>query len=358
MAIKIRIKDIAEISGVSGGTVDRVLHNRGHVSPDARMRVEKALEKLGYKPNIHVSAISLKKKKYRIIITTPQFGPGEYWSAIHGGVARAAEEFGGIDIECRAFPYDQYDLYSCRGTFERVAAEQCDAVIIGPTFRDETTVLTNRLEDNGTPYVFVDSMVDGTNPLAFFSTDHYSCGRLVAKLITAICPPGSGCALFQAVRTGDESANTTILRKKGFMDYVRQEGMAGRVHKLPFSVVEPDENDRLIGGFFDAHPDVKGAVALNSRGNVISDYLGSHRAEGVKIVCIDLTDANARALRSGRIEFVVGQRPGQQGSMAVKALMQFLVYGQPSRRENYLPLDILTRENVDYYSEFPDTATG
>lgn len=358
MAQKIRIKDIAQTAGVSGGTVDRVLHNRGHVSPDALERVEKALEKLGYKPNIHVSAISLKKKKYRIVITTPQFAAGDYWSAIHGGVARAAGEFGGIDIECRSFPYDQYDLYSCRGTFERIAGEPCDAVIIGPTFRDETAALTARLEENGTPYVFVDSMVEGTNPLAFFSTCHYNCGRLVAKLITAICPPESGYALFQAVRTGHESANTTILRKKGFMDYMRQEGLAGKVVSLPFSVVEPDENDRLIGGFFGEHPEVEGAVVLSSRGSVISEYLAAHRVKGVKTVCIDLTDANARALRSGRLEFVVAQRPGQQGSLAVKALMQFLVYGQPSRVENYLPLDILARENVDYYSEFTDTVTG
>ena len=40
MSEKIRIKDIAEKSGVSVGTVDRVLHNRPNVSKSAREKVE------------------------------------------------------------------------------------------------------------------------------------------------------------------------------------------------------------------------------------------------------------------------------------------------------------------------------
>ena len=37
-----RIKDIAELSGVSTGTVDRILHNRGKVSEEAQKKVEAA----------------------------------------------------------------------------------------------------------------------------------------------------------------------------------------------------------------------------------------------------------------------------------------------------------------------------
>ena len=51
--ITIRIKDIAAQAGVSSGTVDRILHNRGNVSDKARIAVEKVLKQVGYKPNIH-----------------------------------------------------------------------------------------------------------------------------------------------------------------------------------------------------------------------------------------------------------------------------------------------------------------
>ena len=63
---KIRIKDIAKLAGVSTGTVDRVLHNRGNVSESARKAVEKVLEQVDYKPNIHISGMSLKKKYHML----------------------------------------------------------------------------------------------------------------------------------------------------------------------------------------------------------------------------------------------------------------------------------------------------
>ena len=45
---KITIFDVAEKAGVSKGTVDRVLHNRGEVSRKSAEKVRKAIEELNY----------------------------------------------------------------------------------------------------------------------------------------------------------------------------------------------------------------------------------------------------------------------------------------------------------------------
>ena len=47
-----RIKDIAEMSGVSTGTVDRILHNRGKVSEEAQKKVEKVLKEIKIKKDV------------------------------------------------------------------------------------------------------------------------------------------------------------------------------------------------------------------------------------------------------------------------------------------------------------------
>lgn len=353
MSKKIRIKDIAELAGVSPGTVDRVLHNRGNVSDLSRDAIESALEKMNYKPNIHVSAISLKKK-YNFVIAIPHYSKGQYWETLVQGIQKAIDKYEGLMISTTYCFYDPFDLYSCRSAFEEVIKNEADAVIIGPTFRDETTYLTNQLSDMNIPYVFVDSMVEGTSPLAFFVANPHICGYLMCKLITDIIPPESGIALFQAVRVGDESANTTILRKAGFMAYYNENNLTNQLHKVPYSAINTEDNDKLIGDFFRKNPNVRGAVVLNSRGNIIADYFRKQNITHVKFVCIDMTETNIKALKEGHIDFIMGQRPEQQGFMAMEALFQFLIYGKKARFENFMPIDIISKENVDLFADFND----
>lgn len=353
MASKPRIKDIAELAGVSPGTVDRVLHGRGKVSEASRLAVERVLQEVDYKPNLFLSSISMKKR-FRLAVAIPECIEGEYWEQVRDGILGAIKEYDGMDIDCRFFCYNQFDLFSCRSTFSSVAREEWDAVIIGPTFKDETLVLANHLDDSHTPYVFVDSMVDGTSPMCFFSANQQVCGYLIAKLLHQITPDGSNYVLCQATRVGDESANNTMLRKTGFMEFFREHGLEGNVKRLMFSAAHPEENETLVGDFFERNPDIKGAAVLSSRGGIMANYLKGRRLEGIKLVTLDLTRINIEALRDGGLGFVICQRPAQQGFSAVKSLMMNLVFGHTMPRENFVPLDIVTKENLDYYCDAAD----
>ena len=87
---KIRIKDIARLSGVSVGTVDRVLHNRPNVSPVAREKVEKALKEMDYRPNVYASALAYNKS-YRFFCIIPKHESEAYWEEIEEGATNACE---------------------------------------------------------------------------------------------------------------------------------------------------------------------------------------------------------------------------------------------------------------------------
>jgi LacI family transcriptional regulator len=350
MQKKIRIKDIAAMSGVSAGTVDRILHNRGNVSESALKAVEKVLKEVDYKPNIHISALSLKRQ-YKIVVTMPLIHEGGYWESIVNGIRKTLKEYENIKVDPVFHPYNQYDIYSCRSTFKAVLNENADAVIIGPTFKQETQTFTGKLAEQGIPYVFVDSTIDDTEPIAFFSSNHYVCGYLMCKLMSHIIQPDEGIGILQALRVGGESANTTILRKKGFNDYYHENNMANPVVQIPFSVLEPEKNDTLMHNFFHKNH-LGGVVVLNSRGSVIANFLANNKIGGMKMVCVDSTVPNIDALKNGYIDFIIGQRPEYQGFLAMKTLLEYLIFRNPVQTETYLPLDILTKETIDYYTRF------
>ena len=81
MSNKIRIKDIAQMAGVSVGTVDRVLHNRPNTSKTATEKVKKVLEQINYQPNMYASALA-HNRSYRFCLLNPRHESEAYWDEI------------------------------------------------------------------------------------------------------------------------------------------------------------------------------------------------------------------------------------------------------------------------------------
>ncbi len=351
MAKQVKIKDIAQMAGVSAGTVDRILHNRGKVSEKSRAKVEQVLKEVDYKMNIHASAISFRKE-FTIVIAIPTFSPGEYWGSIRNGIESALKEYADINIRCIWFPYNQFDVYSCRSTFESVADLSPDAVIIGPTFMSETLTFCQQLDEKNIPYVFVDSTIDGTHPWATFTTDQKACGRLMANLFHAILPDDAEIALLMARRIGTEPSHNTVEREEGFREYLAEVGKTDRIRKEFFSPLTPDDNESL-STFLRDNPRVKGIAILNSRGYIIAKYLQDNPLNhDIRIACFDMTVGNVRALQERRISFLLCQNPERQGFEAVRSLINCLLYRQPEKvLHQLMPIDILVRENLPYYKQ-------
>lgn len=355
MARQIKIKDIAKMAGVSSGTVDRVLHNRGGVSESSSKAVERILTEVGYRYNIHTSAVSLTKE-FNLVITTPSGIPGEYWGSVMSGIEHALKEFSDINIHFRQALYNQFDVYSCRSAFESVLEMSPDAVIIGPTFASETVRLCNELDKSEVPYVFVDSVVDGTSPVASYTTDQYACGHLLGRLLSSFTPSDAKFAICGTARVGDERSNNTRERKKGFLAYFKETDRSGSVTEIRFSISNPKETENLILDMVEKNPDIKGIAVLNSRGYVVADILRRHGIDDIRLMSFDLTANNVRCIQNESISAVLCQRPELQGFFSVKSLIHWLLYRKTDAdRHHKMPIDVVFKENLPFYKEIVDS---
>lgn len=86
------LKDVAEASGLTVGTVSRVLNNRGYISPKTREKVYQVMKELNYQPN--ETARTLAKQKSNIIgIILPNV-EHPYFARILGCLEREAAKLG------------------------------------------------------------------------------------------------------------------------------------------------------------------------------------------------------------------------------------------------------------------------
>jgi LacI family transcriptional regulator len=349
MAPHLTIKQIASLAGVSVGTVDRVLHNRGRVSPEAMAAVQAVLEKQSYKYNLHTSAVALRKSKksFWIVVAIPSSPKGEYWDLIRNGLEKAFQEYSDISIRSQYVFFDQFNSLSCREAFRSIASLQCSAVILGTTFVEETRELCETLTSRHIPYVFVDGKVPGTAPLASFMVDQQSCGRLLAHLMDGLSPAESEIAIFLPRRVGTQMSNNSTIRLEAFKAYFIEKGRGGYLKERQFSADNPTAISVEVSRFLRENPRVKGIAVVTSIGYQISDAVS---ASGLGKLCIggfDVTDGNARCVREGSLDFLINQHPDKQGFNAVESILHYLLYGVPDNTlPEYLPIDIVFRENL------------
>ena len=346
---KYRIKDIAELASVSVGTVDRILHNRGDVSPETRKKIEDVLEKINYIKKIH-SKTPNTKRPIRILVIMPQHGTGEYWYQIKNGIEKAQTHYGIFNIKITYLYYNQFDIFSCRKCYKEAIAYKKDAVIIGPSFYDETIIFANQLTLQKIPYVFVDAYVNNTEPLAFYSPQNAQCGRAQARLLTSSMDKRKSIVLLLAKRIGDETSISSIERQQGFMAYIKENSINVKIINALYNKFDPLDNRNLLDEIF-SNNDIGAAAIFNSRAYIISSYLREKGIKDIKLVGFGANKNNITDLKDGYISFLIEERPEDQGYMSVKSIIEYIQYDKKPITTNYTPIDIIIKETADYYIE-------
>lgn len=348
---KITIIDVARKAGVSKGTVDRVLHNRGEASKASVEKVRKAIEELSYEPNIYASLLATKKVR-TIACILPEFVQGEYWSRIHKGILEGGEDVSTLNISTSFFFYDQYDQASFVDACRRLLESKPDGVVIPPLFKNDTMALANELTSRDIPYVYVDTKLEDSNYFAYFGMPMYKSGYLCARLLTERCPEDrvKDIAMIRLRRDKTRQSDPTVTRRSGFTDYIETNFPDCRIHGLFIDPADPEGNENLLENFFSSEGPFKFVVMFNSRIHLIADFLEKHPDPERRVIGFDDLDGNVEALKKGQVSILIAQHSSLQSRRAVSVLSDYiLMRKQPSVKDFYMHMDILTKYNIDDY---------
>lgn len=85
------IKEIAQLAGVSRGTVDRVLNHRGAVNPQTAQRVTEIAQALNYQPNRAGIVLAAQKRNLKIGVLLFDNG-NPFFEEVMKGVRQKEEE--------------------------------------------------------------------------------------------------------------------------------------------------------------------------------------------------------------------------------------------------------------------------
>lgn len=346
----ITIVDVAHRAGVSKGTVDRVLHQRGEVSQRSIAKVNKAIKELGYEPNLYASLLATKKAR-KLALLLPVHGGGDYWDRIETGFLEGCRDHTSMNVEPLVFSYDQYDIQSFRKTCEDLLEAAPEGVILPPFFKNDTLKFVEVLKDRSIPYVYVDTKLD-SGYLACFGMPMARSGALCAALLTERCAPEEvgRVAIVRITRDKNHESDPTAERRSGFMDYMSAHFPSAVIDNVFISPSEPEKIESQLDAYFLVHTDVRFVVMFNSRIHLIASYLKAHPVEGRRVIGFDDLDSNRKALRDSAVSILIAQHTQAQSLGAVQVLTDYLILHKlPQMKDNYMHMDILTSFNEEDY---------
>lgn len=343
----IRIKDIAEMAGVSEGTVDRVLHSRGKVSKEAAERVLKVIGTIGYKPNLIARTLGANKT-YRIAVLIPDPKSDPYWNESFKGLNLSSTEWEQFGIVTQGFYFDRHDKDSFLQASLDAFHSKPDGVLAAPLFYYAAIPFFKVLKENKIPYVLINTYIPEAEPLSFIGQDAFQSGELGAELL--FYGHRSPCTYAIAhIQVDIENSIHLIEKEKGFKSFF--ENLKDQNYTVitasftnPDTIQFEEQLHQLL-----ATPQLKGIFVSNSKGFSIAKVLEKLEQTNIRLVGYDLIDENLRYLKSGQINALINQNQKRQARLGMNTLANYLLQKTEVSLMNLLPLEIITRKNLTSY---------
>ena len=143
------ISDVARESGVSIFTVSAVVNNKSHVGKDLRERVENAIRKLNYRPNLIARSL-IKQKTQTIGMIVPDIA-NPFFPMVVRGAEDAAQKHGYNLLLCNS----DDSLAKEETAIELLLSKRVDGILLTKAAGEFSPALHKTIQEVNIPFVLV-----------------------------------------------------------------------------------------------------------------------------------------------------------------------------------------------------------
>jgi LacI family transcriptional regulator len=231
----------------------------------------------------------------------------------------------------------------------RVIDLKPDGVLLAPIFKSESIIFCKALLHEEIPFVFIDGFIENTGFLAYVGEDIFQSGRVAGQLIDLITPADSDI-LIVSIAKNLRNVHHLDKRADGFISYFSANSKnKGRIISLNIPDSSPETVKKAIDAVRKENSGIGSIFITGSRSHLIAAYLEKNKLNSINLIGYDLLDLNVKYLKSGITRFLIGQRPDEQIYKAIRKLFEFVSQNKVPEQIEYLPVDIITSENVDFF---------
>ena len=342
---KVTINMIAEKAGVSRGTVDRVLHNRGEVAESVRDHVLAVAKLLDY-PLPGESPLKKKKPSHLIGAILP----GNRWfdDNLKREWMRGLQDAKDI-VEPLGY---KVVLVECETdtpgeiveAAEALRARKPDGLSLTGMDTDLMRSCIDSFAENGIPVVTYNSDLPQSKRACYVGQDPYRGGRVAANM--AFRRIGEGERILAVAGNLGYAAHES--RIQGFLDACAEAGI--RKDQI---VVKESHNEyyltyEIVKKALSEMPDLRMIYMANESVAACADALGDQRKErGIMVVGNDLTTVTRKLLMEDRIDFIIEQNiywQGYQPIILLKKLIEIPAF--PIRENVFSNISVVNAESI------------
>ena len=228
------IYDVARESGVSVFTVSAVVNNKSHVGKSLRGRVEAAIRKLNYRPNLVARSLA-KRQTHTIGMIVPDIA-NPFFPMVVRGAEDAAQRHGYNLLLCNSD--DRLDKEE--NAVELLLSKRVDGILLTKAAEDFRPAVRQMIKEVNIPFVLVMRTCPKLTKDAVITDDYRGAFEAVCHLARA------GRRRIGLI-SGPLRISNAIARSKGFHDALKAKGLVYE----PDLVIEGDY--RMESGFRAGH---------------------------------------------------------------------------------------------------------